>query len=187
MKGRLTTRELTALALISSLIVLGKSLFRLPIHVPGHSGIFWMALLVVGRGVVRRPTAGTLMGFVSGVLALALAPGREGALVAVKYLAAGAAVDAYLALIGGRLTSVVAAVVVGAVSNTAKLVTSLLLGFALGVPGGYIAVGLGLATITHIAFGGLGGLLGSLVLDRLAKTGLPQFVGLRRPAEAVEP
>lgn len=186
--SKLTTREITALALISALIVLGKSLIRLPIQVPGHSGVFWMALLVIGRGMVRRRSAGTLMGVVSGILALALAPGREGLLVAVKYAAAGASLDGYVALVGERLRSTVVATLGGAVSNVAKLVTSLLMGMALGIQGGYLAVGLGMAAVTHVFFGALGGLLGALVLGRLDAIGLPQLAAFRPPvSERSEP
>ncbi len=186
-KRPITTRELTALALVSALVVLGKFFIRLPIQVPGHSGIFWMALLVVGRGIVRRPSAGSLMGFVSGVLALALVPGKEGVLVALKYFAAGASLDVYVFFIGdAALRSPFGALVGGAVSNVSKLVTSLLLGLALGVPGGYLAVGMGVAAATHVFFGALGGLLGAIVLGRLDKLGLPQLAALKAASEGGE-
>ena len=68
--GGFALRELVTLALVAALIVMSKSLFRVSIHVPGHSGFLWMALLVIARGVVRKPWAGTLVGEVSGILAV---------------------------------------------------------------------------------------------------------------------
>jgi len=69
-RRRLTTRELVSLALIAALIVGAKITLNMPLHTPGHSGLFWMAFLVIGRGLVRKPGAGTLLGLVSGLLAV---------------------------------------------------------------------------------------------------------------------
>jgi hypothetical protein len=52
-KPRLTPREIAALALIAALLVAAKVTLNLPLRIPGHSGIFWMAFLVIGRGLVR--------------------------------------------------------------------------------------------------------------------------------------
>jgi hypothetical protein len=63
--------------------------------------------------------------------------------------------------------------VAGAIANAAKLVTSLLVSLALGVPTGYLALGLGLSATTHVVFGALGGWLGTLVLRLLRRVDVP--------------
>ncbi|MDY0340048.1 MAG: cobalt ABC transporter permease [Coriobacteriia bacterium] len=168
-----TTQDLVILALFAALIALSKAVFRIPIHVPGHSGIMWMAILLVGRGVVRKPWAGTMLGLVSGILAVAVVGGREGLLLWMKYLAPGAIMDLAALLSGERLSHPIVGILSGAVANAAKLVTSLIVSLALGIPTGYLALGLGLSATTHIVFGALGGWLGTLVLEALRRARAP--------------
>ena len=52
MIGSLTLRDLLLVAIVADLIVLAKGLMRLPLHVPGHSGVVIVALFVVGAGLV---------------------------------------------------------------------------------------------------------------------------------------
>lgn len=182
--GRMfSTRELVLLALFAGLIALSKAVLRVPIHLPGHSGMTWMAILLVGRILVPKPWAGTLMGLVSGILAVAVVGGREGLLLWMKYLAPGMVMDLGALLSGERLDSVVVAIITAAIANTAKLVTSLIVSVALGIPLGYLAVGLGFAATTHIVFGGLGGWLGALTVKTLRRAGLPQ---VREPDRTME-
>ncbi len=168
-----TTQDLVILALFAALIALSKVVLRMPIHVPGHSGITWMAILLVGRGLVRRPWAGTVLGFVSGVIAVAVVGGREGLLLWLKYLAPGAMMDLVALLTAERLGNPFVGAVAGAAANTAKLVTSLLVSLALGIPTGYLALGLGLSATTHVVFGALGGWLGTVVLRLLRRVDVP--------------
>ena len=182
---RMPLRSQIIIALVSALIVAAKFYLNLPLHVPGHSGIFWMALIVIGVGLVRRPGAGTLVGLVSGILAMLFVPGRQGMFVSVKYLAAGFTVDVLTQLLGGRLDRFLVAIVVAAAGNVAKLASSYVIGVLAGVPGGFLALGLGVAASTHLVFGALGGWIGALVLKRLARAGIPEPVTLAE--EAVVP
>lgn len=168
-----TTQDLVVLALFAALVALSKVVLRMPIHVPGHSGMTWMAILLVGRGLVRRPWAGTVLGFVSGIIAVAVVGGREGLLLWLKYLAPGAMMDLAALLSREHLRHPFVGAVAGATANTAKLVTSLLVSLALGIPTGYLALGLGLSATTHIVFGALGGWLGTLVLRLLRRVDVP--------------
>ena len=110
---------------------------------------------------------------VSGLLATLMLPGsKDGFLVGLKYLTPGIVVDLILPVLGGRLDRLSVAVVVAAIANTTKLVTSYIVGVVLGIPAGYLALGLGIAATTHIVFGGLGGALAAELLRRLYRTGV---------------
>jgi len=172
------TRELVVLALLAALVAVSKAFLRLPLHVPGHTGITWMAILLIGRALVRRPWAGTLMGFVSGVLAVAIVGGHEGLLLWVKYVAPGVVMDIGARLSGERLDNPYVGIAVGAAANVAKLLSSLIVSLMLGIPAGYLVVGLGLATTTHVVFGALGGWLGTLVLRILRRLRIPAIEAL---------
>ena len=179
-----TTQDLVVLALFAALVALSKVVLRMPIHVPGHSGITWMAILLVGRGLVRRPWAGTVLGFVSGIIAVAVVGGREGLLLWLKYLAPGAMMDLAALLSREHLGNPFVGAVAGAAANTAKLVTSLLVSLALGIPTGYLALGLGLSATTHVVFGALGGWLGTLVLRLLRRVDVPLLQSYAREEDA---
>ncbi len=170
--GTLTSREIVLIALISALIIVSRAMLRLPLHIPGHSGVLWMALLIVGRGIVRRQTAGTLIGLITGIVAVALVPGKEGILTAVKYIVPGITVDLMTPLFRGQLDRPVPAALIAATAHVAKLMSALIMGVALGIPSGFLALGLGFAAATHLGFGVLGGLLGALVLSRLERAGV---------------
>ncbi len=180
-----TTQDLVVLALLAALIALSKAVLRVPIHVPGHTGITWMAILVVGRALVRKRWAGTILGLVSGILAVAVVGGREGLLLWLKYLTPGMVMDLAALLSAERLSNPVVGAIAGAVANTAKLVTSLIVSLALGIPTGYLALGLGLSATTHIVFGALGGWLGSTVFRLLQRVDVPAVQQYAR--EQVEP
>ncbi len=170
----LTLRDRLTIALISTLIIVAKFYLRLPLHTPGHTGFFWMALLVVGVGVIGRPGAGTMIGLLTAILATVFLPSQQGVLVGVKYFVPGLVVDLLWFVFRGGFDRYAIAVVVGATANAAKLTASYLLGLLLGIPAGYLALGVGLAATTHVVFGALGGLIGAYVLRRLQRAGIPR-------------
>ena len=153
-------------------------MMHLPLKVPGHTGVPWMAIMIVGRSAVNRRGAATIMGVTSGVIIAATVPGREGLLAIVKYAAAGLVIDGFAWLFRERFDRPAYAAIAAAAAHTAKLVTSLLLGLAMGVPAGFLAVGLGLAMTTHVFFGGLGGLLGSWIVRFLRNAPVPSVRAL---------
>jgi hypothetical protein len=168
----LSLRARVIIALVSAMIIGAKFYLRFPLHIPGHSGLFWMALIVVGVGLVRRPGAGMLIGLLTAVMATVLLPGRQGILVGAKYFIPGLLFDLLTPLLGGRLDRVLVAMVVASAANVAKLATAYVLGLVAGVPGGFLALGIGFAATTHLTFGALGGLVGALVLKRLVRAGM---------------
>lgn len=160
------------IALIASLIIVGKFTFRMELHVPGHTGFYWMALLLIGTALVDRRGAGTLIGLFSGMLALVFVPGKEGVLTGIKYFVPGVMVDVLRPLLGGRLDRALPAILIGACANISKLVTAYIIGIVTGIPSGFLALGLGFAATTHVAFGALGGWIGMWVIRRLERAGI---------------
>jgi hypothetical protein len=179
----LETRELVVLALVGALVAVSKFVTRLPLKIPGHSGIVWIAILVVGRALVRKPWAGSLMGFTAGVLAVGLTPGSEGVLVFMKYFAAGATLDLVAPLIGDRFDDPLLGGLAGGLAHLAKLGTDAAVGWALGIPAGFVALGLGIAALSHLGFGVAGGAIGALVASRLERSGLPLVRRLREDGD----
>ena len=69
-----STFQLILLALFAALVVVAKIALKLPLQLSGHSGIFWMAIIIVAAGIVPKPGAASLVGLTSGILAAFLGP-----------------------------------------------------------------------------------------------------------------
>ncbi|MBN1319050.1 MAG: ECF transporter S component, partial [Anaerolineales bacterium] len=99
-KRYFSTFQLVLLALFASFIVVAKISLRLPLQMPGHSGIFWIALIIIAAGIVRKPGATSLVGLTSGIIAAALGMGDLGALnTFLSYTLVGVGTDLALLLL----------------------------------------------------------------------------------------
>jgi hypothetical protein len=165
----LSLRDLVFIALIAALSVLGKLVIRGPLHIPGHSGVLWVALFVICRGLIDKRGTGVVLGLVTGVLATFAGLGNTGPLEWLKWLSAGAMLEVLTLALPGDLRSWLKAGLVGACVHLGKLVGLTLAGIILRIPFSVLFLGLGLSVTTHIIFGVVGGLLGALVLRELRK------------------
>jgi hypothetical protein len=179
-KHYFTTFELILLALFSSLVVGAKIIMHLPLRIPGHSGAFWMAILVVASGLVSKPGALSLVGITSGLLATFLGLGDKGPIYTLlSYATAGIAVDVATILLGGMKNIVVAAVA-GIVGNVVKMLTKVALCMLLGIPAGFVALGAVFYTLSNAASGAVGGVLGWFILQALRKAGFFAYLAEKR-------
>ncbi len=176
-----STFELILLVLFAALIVVAKIALRLPLQLPGHSGIFWMAIMVVAVGVVHKPGAASLVGLTSGLIAAFLGLGDFGALnTFLSYTAVGVGTDLALWLLGGNSENLVVATLAATLGHTAKFLVKWGLGVLTGAPVGFIALGLLRAMIGYVVFGALGGLLGALTLRALRRAGFFAYLAEKR-------
>ncbi|MDY6875073.1 MAG: hypothetical protein SWK90_02560 [Chloroflexota bacterium] len=157
--------------LFSTLIVVAKIALRLPLQMPGHSGIFWMAIVIVAAGVVPKRGAVRLVGLTFGIIAAFLGMGDLGALnTFLSYTMVGIGTDLVLLLLRDPENLVVAALA-GTLGHLGKFLVKWTLGILTGAPIGFIALGLARAVVGYIVFGALGGLLGGLTLAALRRAG----------------
>jgi hypothetical protein len=179
-KRTFSTFELILLTLFSALVVVAKIALRLPVKVPGHSGIFWMAILIVAAGIVPKRGAASLIGVTSGVLAAFLGMGDFGALnTFLSYSLVGIATELALWLLQNPENLVVAALV-GVIGHLGKFVVKWVLGLIAGAPLGFVALGLAWSLGGYIVWGALGGLLGALTLRALRRAGFFTYLAERR-------
>ena len=181
MKARyFSTFQLILIALFAALIVVAKIALKLPLQLPGHSGLFWMAILVVGARVVPKRGAASLIGLTSGLLAAFLGLGDFGALdTFLSYTLAGVGADLTLLLLGSP-ENLVAATLAGLFGNLAKFLVKWAIGLVSGAPLGFVALGLAWSLVSYIIFGALGGLLGSLTILALRKAGFFAYLEEKR-------
>jgi hypothetical protein len=175
-----STFQLILLALFAGLVVVAKIALRTPIQMPGHSGIFWMAIVIVAVGVVPKPGAASIVGLTSGILAGFLGMGDFGALnTFLSYTAVGVGTDLALLLLQDP-ESLISAPLSASLGHTGKFVVKWALSAITGAPAGFVALGLARALLGYIVFGALGGLLGALTLKALRKAGFFAYVAEKR-------
>jgi hypothetical protein len=146
------------------LAVLLHRLFDLSLQLPGHHGIEWMALLILGRASSRFRGAGTLASIgASGASMLPFLHG-ENPFTSVFYLLPGLVMDLafhYFPLIAASLWF---QVMLGGLAHVTKPIGQLTINLATGWPFGSFRYGILYPFAGHLLFGMIGGLLGGLIL-----------------------
>jgi hypothetical protein len=179
-KRYFSTFQLILLALFSGLVVVAKISLRLPLQMPGHSGIFWMAIVIVAAGVVPKRGAASLVGLTSGILAAMLGLGDLGALnTFLSYTLLGVGTDLALLLLGNP-ENLVSAILAAALGHMAKFLIKWGLATLTGAPAGFVALGLARSIAGYIIFGALGGLLGAVTLQALRRAGFFAYLAEKR-------
>ncbi|OGO04248.1 MAG: hypothetical protein A2Y73_04150 [Chloroflexi bacterium RBG_13_56_8] len=181
-RGRyFSTFQLILLALFAVLIVVAKIALRLPLQLTGHSGIFWMAIVIVAVGVVPKTGTASLVGLTSGILAAFLGLGDLGALnTFLSYTMVGVGTDLVLFLLGRKPENLVIAMVAATFGHFSKFLVKWAMSALTGAPVGFVALSLVRAIIGYIVFGALGGLLGALTLRALRKAGFFSYLAEKK-------
>ncbi len=166
-----STFQLILLAFFAGLIVIARIALKLPLQAPGHSGLFWMAIIVVASQVVPKPGAASLAGLTSGILSAFLGMGDLGALnTFFSYTAVGVFTDLGLLILRSP-ENLVNAALIGVIGHLGKFVVKWIFGVVAGAPVGFVALGLVWSFVGYVGWGALGGILGSFTLKALRKAG----------------
>ena len=164
---RMSLADVIRLTMFGTLISVSRFLLQLPIGVPGHTSIYWMGLLILGKGLIPKFGSGTIMGIVSGILAIVFGLGKEGPLLAFKCIVPGMLLDVLAILFLQKLESVWVGAICGALISFSKLLTSIALGVILKIPMVFLAMGFGYASVLHLGFGAIGGVIAAILIKRL--------------------
>jgi len=130
---------------------------RVPLHLPGHHGLEWMALLAFARVGTQRRWAATGAGVAACVLAYLPMWGLHDPLAPLGYLFAAVAFDAFCLCIPQRWTGVIAVSAAGALAFAAAG----LLGYFGGPHGWASGAPLGLWIWAYAGFGLTGTVIGA--------------------------
>lgn len=155
--------EILLLIGIGMIGVLLHAKFRVPLKLPGHHGVIYMALLVSGRLLSKKPYASSLSS-VGAALMLLFPLGFKDPFMPLIYLLPGFIMD--LGTMFGRKTSMnlwLLALICGLSYMTIPL-SRLIISTLTGFPYGSLLTGFLWPTFTHLLFGMIGGVAGTSLI-----------------------
>lgn len=155
-----------AVTFLGALMAVSK-LIRIPLHIPGHSGLMWVTILTFCCLTYRKAGAGTLAGITAGFIATVFALGNDGPFVFFKFFLPGMSMDLLFALIPYLATKWYLTAAVAAFAHWTKLLCNYVIGTILNAPQGFLIAGLQIATLNHIIFGFAGGLLAYIIYSKI--------------------
>ncbi|MGE3500086.1 MAG: hypothetical protein AB7N53_19670 [Candidatus Binatia bacterium] len=146
--------------MVGLLGVVAHASIHLPLKLPGHHGLEWMALLMFARVVARSPWAATVAATSAAGLSYVPVWGFHETTIGLSYLLSGIIVDAGFRLLRTQRAALLACL--AALAHAAKPLWKWAAASGLGVHFGSIEAGVAYALICHLAFGAVGGMAGAL-------------------------
>ena len=169
--SRLAWREALWLIGLGVGAVVLHATFRWPLRLPGHHGLLWMALLMVGRSLSRYRWASTVSSL--GAAGAAFMPfwGFGDPFIGLIYFLPGPVIDGVFNL--GRPWQEKAwfLATLAGLAHATKPLARLIISLLTGWPYGSLLFGLAYPLATHIVFGLLGGLAGAGLVWGLRRRG----------------
>ena len=179
-KRYFSTFQLMQLVLFAGLIVVAELTLRLPgVALPGHAGLFAVAIILVAAGIVPKLGSATLVGVTCGILGAFVGVGNFGALhTVVTCTLMGIGVELILLL--PKRESIGMMIVAGVVGNFGRLLARFGIGLLSGAPASFLALGFARVIVGYIVFGIIGGLLGGFTLIALRRAGYFAYIADKR-------
>ncbi|MCJ2564008.1 MAG: hypothetical protein LN417_07980 [Candidatus Thermoplasmatota archaeon] len=166
--GHIRTFALSCIIIlqVSLLLVLVKTYTRVPLHIPGHSALLMLPILILGKLGARWKYSGTGIGLTSGVFAVGFGIMGGPFLAFSRLLIMGVMVDVVFSR--SDHLSLLPFLLCGALANVTKVLVGWTVASAVGIPVFFIQAGMTFSVTTHIFFGVLGGLAAFGVARALA-------------------
>lgn len=174
-----------ALGWFEALLLIGSGVTAVVMHraldmslgLPGHHGIEWMALMIIGRISSRFRGAGTLTSV--GASLASTIPFLQGGnpYTWLFYLLPGLVMDLAFRYLPNLTTKIWFLVLLGGLAHMTKPIGQLTVNLITGFPFGSFRFGILYPFAGHLLFGMIGGLLGALIvlgIRRYSKNSQPQ-------------
>ncbi len=170
--GGLDLREALFAGLCALLVVAGKNLLRLHLKIPGHAMFLTIFFLVLAKGCIRKPWAGTVTALLAGLGAMVLSGGKGGPLVIISFVLPGVVLDLAGLAMGDICRTRWLCALAGALAAAARMPGVYIIDALAGMESDIVFWHVVGKTLAGTAFGFLGALLAAPVVRRLRGTGL---------------
>lgn len=165
-------RDSLFIGFCSVFLVCARAALRLHLKIPGHSMLFTLFFLLVARGSVPFRWAGTMCGFLSGLLALTLGMGHGGPLLLLKFALPGLAVDVMALLFPRMFQSVFLCVLTGMLAGCTQFALGFFIDYLMGMDADVLVQHALIKSMGFIFFGAAGGVAVPAVLKKLQAYGV---------------
>jgi hypothetical protein len=159
--------EVCFLSLMAALVYVLKTFLRTPMHLPGHNAIFWVIPFIIGLGLTRKFGSATYIGILSGLMIGTIGMNDEGILKVFEYIAMGFTMDVIALAFKNHLSNLLVGFILGAFGSFAKLLVNYNIAVLVNFNQNVILAGIGIAGTVHLVFGGAGGIIAALIVDRV--------------------
>jgi hypothetical protein len=176
--------EVTFLSLMAALVYVFKTFFKTPIQLPGHTAIFWVIPFIVGIGLLQKFGSGTYIGVLSGLLIGFVGGADTGPFKVFEYIAMGFTMDVLGVVFKGHLTNLLVGVILGAFGSFDKMLVNFYITSAIGQSANILLAGIGVAGASHLIFGGAGGAISAIIVNRVRHIRLPNHVDKKKSEKA---
>ena len=143
---------------------------RLPLKIPGHKGLIWIGLLMVGRLVSHRRWAATTTSASAAATSLLPIMGFKDPLDTVVLLISGFVLDLGYLLSPRLVVSIWGVALLGALTHAVKPIAKVLVSAGSGFPYPSLITGLAYPLALHALFGAAGAIL-AVISIRLLRRG----------------
>ncbi len=146
------------------LAVVLHRVYDLSLGLPGHHGIEWMALLILGRASSKFRGAGTLSSVGASVASTLPMLQGENPYTWLFYLLPGLLMDLAFGYLPSLANKTWFLILLGGLAHATKPVGQLVMNLLTGWPFGSFRYGVLYPFASHLVFGMIGGLLGALIV-----------------------
>ncbi len=178
--------EVCFLSLMAALVYVFKTYFKTPIGLAGHNGLVWVIPFIMGIGITRKFGSSSYIGLLSGLLIGTIGMSDEGILKVFEWAAMGFAIDLIAFVFKGHLDNVAVGFVIGAFGNLTKGIVNYSLAIFLTPVANVILLGIGPILTSHLIFGGIGGVISAVILNRIWHLRFPRRTPKGEPESTLQ-
>jgi len=161
-----------SLSWVEALLLIGSGALAVVVHrntdlslgLPGHQGIAWIAILIIGRMSSRFRGAGSLAGVGASVATFIPALHTANPFTALFYLLPGPVMDFAFYYFPGLSRKLWFLVLIGGLAHITKPLGQLVVNGFMGWPFGSFRFGVLYPIASHLLFGLIGGFIGALIV-----------------------
>ena len=178
---RFSLFQLMIMAVLGATCVVMKIALKMPVKMPGHTAIFWTAVLLTSTALVRKQGAAFITGLFAAVIAAFASPGGSGPVITfISYFATATGVELGLMLPESRMPKLVRFIAAGLFGAWAKFLVKAGVDLMLGMPLAAVVVRRAYSSLTYTIFGIAGALAGYLVVAALERASIDKYLQERR-------
>jgi hypothetical protein len=165
--------EVSFLSLMAALVYVFKTFFKTPIGLPAHTAIVWVIPFIIGIGLTKKFGSGIYIGMLSGLLLAVLGMADKGILEVFEWTAMGFTMDVAALVFRGHLANIFVGCILGAFGSFDKTMVNYYITSLIGQNARILIAGIGIAGTSSLIFGGAGGIISAIIVNRLQHLHFP--------------